>query len=353
VTALKDLGRVAISREAAGRVNEFVSAVRYLMIEKGGAAAKFAERNHAPERVVDFVKAAIEPGTTLTSNWGDPLSNVQNLSNAFLNSLVGVSVLDTLLPAMLQLPPRTTIVSVTTTLTGGTVLEAAVKPASQLSLAATDLEPVKVAAYCAVTTELLRMSTPGALELLKRELRIAITKATNTFFLSKFAGVPSFVSSGVTGTGFRQDLRTLLANVSSGAESKLYLLLGRNIAEALAVLQDSSGAGAFPLATVNGGSIGGIQIVVSDEVTSGEMILVDASQLAVAQEGFRIEQSNQASIQLNSTPDSPTTGSTVMTSLWQANMSAVRAERYVGLALIRSDCAAKITGIGLTGGSPA
>ena len=70
---------------------------------------------------------------------------------------------------------------------------------------------------------------------------------------------------------------------------------------------------AFAIATVNGGSIGGIQIVVSDEVTAGEDILVDASQLAVAQEGFRIDQSNQASIQLNTIPDSPTTGSTVMT----------------------------------------
>ena len=79
----------------------------------------------------------------MTGNWGDPFSNVQNLSQAFLNSLVGVSVLDTLLPAMLQLPPRTTIVSVTTTLSGGTVLEAAVKPASQLSLAATDLRANK------------------------------------------------------------------------------------------------------------------------------------------------------------------------------------------------------------------
>ena len=157
MTVLQKLGRVAISAEAAGRVDHFVSAVRYLMTEKGGAAAKMAERNRAPDRVVDFIKTTIEPGTTLTSNWGAPLSNVQNLSQAFLNSLVGVSVLDTLLPSMLSLPPRTTIVSVTTTLTGGTVQEAAVKLASQLSLAATALEPAKIAAYCALSSELLKI----------------------------------------------------------------------------------------------------------------------------------------------------------------------------------------------------
>jgi hypothetical protein len=53
------------------------------------------------------------------------------------------------------------------------------------------------------------------------------------------------------------------------------------------VLPDTAGAAAFPLVTVNGGSIGGIQVVPCDEATSGEMILVDASQLAVAQEGLQ------------------------------------------------------------------
>ena len=129
---------------------------------------------------------------------------------------------------------------------------------------------------------------------MKRELSIAVTKATNTFFLSKFASVTSFVSSGSQASGFRQDLRTLLANVSSGADSKLFLLLGRTIAEALAVLQDSSGAAAFAGATVSGGSIGGIPIVIVDEMTSGEAILVDSSQLAVSQEGFKLDTSSSS-----------------------------------------------------------
>jgi Phage capsid family len=349
MTIAERVGRVVVNAEAVGRVNEFVSAVRYLMIEGRGAAVKLAERNRASDRVVDFVRAVQEAGTT--TGWGDPLSSTRNLPEAFLASLAGVSVLDTLLPSMLQLPPRTTVVSVTTTLSGSAVLEANIKPASQLALAATDLEPQKIAAYCAVTSELLKMSVPSALELLKRELRTAITKATNTFFLSKFASVPSFVSSGIQASGFRQDLRTLLANVSSGADSKLFLIVTRTIAEALAVLPDTTGNQAFSGA--NGGSIGGITIVVADEATAGEMILVDASQLAVAQEGFKLDTSNQATISLNTTPDSPQTLATSYTSLWQANMSAIRAERYVGLVLTRSDCAAKITGIGLTGGSPA
>ena len=108
MSAVERIGRVAINTEVANRTNDFVSPCRYLMLHAKSNAVAAAERSKSPSHVVEFVRAAIEPG--ITTNWGDPLSNVQNLSNAFLNSLVGVSVLDTLLPSMLFLPPRTTIV---------------------------------------------------------------------------------------------------------------------------------------------------------------------------------------------------------------------------------------------------
>ena len=185
MTVLQRMGQVALNREVEGRVNEFVAACRHLMVNDKSDAVSSAKRERVRRIArVDFIKSAIEPGTTLTGNWGDPLSNVQNLPQAFLNSLVGVSVLDTLLPAMLQLPPRTTIVSVTTTLSGGTVLEAAVKPASQLSLAATDLEPSKIAAYCAVTTELLKMGNAGRTGIV--ETRVAHRNyQSNKYFFPK------------------------------------------------------------------------------------------------------------------------------------------------------------------------
>src|SRR5262245_8065548 len=42
-------------------------------------------------------------------------------------------------------------------------------------------------------------------------------------------------------------------------------------------LPDSAGASAFPDARYNGGSIAGIPVLVSDQVTAGEVYLVDAS----------------------------------------------------------------------------
>ena len=353
MTIAERVGRVVINAEAAGRVNEFVSACRYLMIEPR-AAARLAERNRAPDRIVDFCKAAVTPGATTAGNWAEPLAPFPQLATAFLSSLTGISVFDTLWPSMLQAPLRTSVVAVSTTLTAGPISEASVKPASQIALTASDLEAVKAAAYVAMSAELLKMGTPSALAVLQRELRNAIAKATNSIFLPILTtGASSFASAGITATGVRQDLRVLLANVTSGADSKLYLIMTRTIAEALAVLPDTAGAPAFPNATVNGGSIGGIPIIVCNEATSGEIILVDATQVAAGTEGLVLDSSTQASIQLDAPGDSPISASTVMTSLWQANLAAIKAERYIGAVVLRSGAVAKITGVGYTGGSPA
>ena len=353
MTALKDLGRVAINREAAGRVNEFVSAVRYLMTEKGGSAAKLAERNRASDRTVEFLKTATTPGAMTVGNWAEPLAPFQNLATAFLSSLSAISVFDGLWPNMVQAPLRTHVVVVSTTLTASAIAEASIKPASRLSLAANDLDVVKCAAFLAVSQELLRSSVPSALVVLQRELQTAIARCTNSVFLPILtSGATSFVSSGTSASAVRQDLRTLLATVSSGAGSKLVFIVTRTIAEALSMIGDSSGGPAFPNATVNGGQIGGVPVIVADEAVSGEIILCDSSQVAAGQEGLKLDTTNEAMIQLDTVGDSPVTASTVMSSLWQLNLVAIKAERFIGAKVLRSDAVAKVTGVGYVGGSP-
>ena len=142
----------------------------------------------------------------------------------------------------------------------------------------------------------------------------------------------------------------LLANVTSGADSKLYLITTRTIAEALTVLPDTAGAPAFPNATVFGGSIGGIPILVCDEATAGEIILCDASQVAAGTEGLVLDSSTQASIQLDAPGDSPISASTVAMA---GQPGAIKAERYIGAVVLRTGAVAKITGAGYTAGSPA
>jgi hypothetical protein len=350
-TPLRQLGAISASTEAIGRVNEFVSAVRLLMLYRGDAFRE-AERRRLPDRVVEFCKSAATAGSTVVGNWANPLASFQNLSTAWLASLSAISVFDALWPSMIQAPPRSTIVAVSTTLTGGPIAEANVKPAGKLSLTASDLDVVKVAAYVAISSELLRSGSPSAISILQTELRTAIARACNSTFLPLLVAGTSVASSGVTALGIRQDLRTLLALVSSGADSKLFFITTRTIAEALSVMPDTAGAAAFPLATVNGGSIAGISIIPCDECTAGEILLVDSSQVAAATEGFTLDTSNQAMIEMATPGDSPPSASTSQQSLWQMNLSAIRAERYIGAKVLRSDAVAKVTGAAYVGGSP-
>jgi HK97 family phage major capsid protein len=352
MSTLQKLGSISANIEAVGRVAEFVQATKFLMLSRIDDAAAMAQRARASDRVVEFIKSAQSTGSMGAGTWGSELA-VAPLATAFLASLSGISVFDTLWPSMVQVPLRTKVVAVSTTLTAGPIAEASIKPAKSLSLTANDLDPVKAAAFLAVTRELLRMGGPMVNALLERELRTAIARAINSIFLPILtAGAASFASSGVTESAVRQDIRTLLANVSNGADSKLFLIVTRTIGEALAILGGPGGA-AFPTATVNGGSIAGIPILICDEATSGEIILVDASQIAAGSEGLAFDTSTQATIELATPGDSPPTASTVMTSLWNANLAAIKVERFIGAKVLRSDCVAKITGVGYTGGSPA
>lgn len=344
--------KVAVATETVGRVKEFVAGCRYLMLNPHGGAYKEAERARASERVVEFTKSASAAGTL--TGWGSPLASFQNLSTAFLGSLGAISCFDAMASSMLMLPLRTTVVSVSATLTAGPIAEANVKPVTKLSLTASDMDASKASALIAMSAELVRSGTPAAMALVERELRTAIARATNQIFLPIITtGITFVASSGVQATGVRQDLRTLLSLVNSGADSKLFLIVTRKIAEAWAVLPDVSGAAAFPTATVNGGSIGGIPIIVCDEATDGEIILVDSSQVAAGTEGFVLDSSTEATLDLSSPGDSPQTASTSQTSLWQLNLVALKAERFIAARLLRSDAAAKITGASFTGGSPA
>jgi hypothetical protein len=73
---------------------------------------------------------------------------------------------------------------------------------------------------------------------------------------------------------------------------------------------------------------------------------------AAATEVFTLDASNEAAIELATPGDSPPSASTSQTPLWQMNLSALRAERYIGAKVLRSDAVAKITGVSYVGGSP-
>jgi hypothetical protein len=144
----------------------------------------------------------------------------------------------------------------------------------------------------------------------------------------------------------------MLAQVTTSARSVLFLLMTSAIAKVLSVLHTSAGDAAFPGMTPNGGTIGGLTAIVSDGVPSQTIILVDAQQVAAASETIQLAVATHAAVQLDASPDSPVSGSTVLTSLWQNNLTGLKAERVFGCQKLTTTGVCVLTGVTYTGDSP-
>ena len=162
MTALQNLGRMNARLERQGWVGEFYAGVKYMMLNPHGGAVEAAERDRAGDRVVDLVRAAVTPGATLPGNWAEPLSHTQNAPQAFLSSLQGISVFDTLLKDMLVTQPRISVVIASSVLASGPIAEASIKPATQFSFSFADTDIKKAAPWVAISKEALDMSVPAA-----------------------------------------------------------------------------------------------------------------------------------------------------------------------------------------------
>jgi HK97 family phage major capsid protein len=246
---------------------------------------------------------------------------------------------------------RTRVNVITSAFSGGVNYESDVKEVSKLSVTGQDLDTVKGTALTVVSQELFRHALQADL-IFRRELERAVAKAANSVFLPLLTGGASIASSGATAIAVRQDLRTLAQNVTSGSDAKLFFIMDQQIFDALTYLSTTTGAAAFPEVGASR-QLGNVPIIVCDEATAGEIILVDASQVAAASEDFRIDVSRHASVQLDSVPDSPPTASTFYVSLWQQNLVGLLVERSIAAKVLRTTAVAKITNVAYSGSSPA
>jgi hypothetical protein len=150
----------------------------------------------------------------------------------------------------------------------------------------------------------------------------------------------------------KNDVSNLLQAVTTGSDSNFFWITTPLVAKMLTtILSDQSPS--FAAVTPLGGMLVGLPLKVSDGVTVGQLLLVDAGGLAGnAGEVFpRIIE--EAMLHMDTVPDSPVTASTLMQSLWMLNQVGVLCERYFVAAKLRSDAVAIVqTTNSYTGGSP-
>jgi hypothetical protein len=134
--------------------------------------------------------------------------------------------------------------------------------------------------------------------LLENSLRTAVAKSTDAIFVAALiAGTTPIASSG----DIFQDLRTAIAAGGSDSASRFHLIVGPLTAVRLALSSTTDGAVVFPAMTVNGGTLGGLAVHVSDALTD-EALLIDASGLAANALPVELNISNQAAIEMDNAP---------------------------------------------------
>jgi len=276
--------------------------------------------------------------------WAGNLVDYRSVQAGFIESLRSLSVFDRLLGdnALRRVPLKTRITSVSSAVTGAHYGEQQLYRIGRMSLDGEQIEPVKTTAVIVLTDEVFRSTGTAGQTFLSAELRGAVSAATDLTFLNGIMlGAASSVSAGTTAANVYADISTLLDTVAAKGVAKLYLVMGPANARRLAVKLSTSGVQAFPNMTPSGGEIGGIPVLVTDQLPANTLLLIDASAIAGDSDIVTLDASEHADIQMSDTPT--TDGTTPVVSLWQSNQRAIRAERWFGFQLIRAAGVATIT----------
>lgn len=338
----------------------FARYVMSLAVCKGNRfeAADYAKRaweGESGEEIALAHRAAIAPGTTVQATFAAPLVQT-NFLNEFLELLRPATLIGRI-PGLRRVPFNVSMPSQTA---GGTykwVGEGKYKPVTNAQFAAVTLGMAKASGIIVLTEELIRSSSPSAQEVVRNELVNGITQFLDTQFvdpaITANANVnPASITNGVAGTAAsgtaeantRADLKALLANfvTNNFGLSGVVLLMNEAVAFKIAATVNAVGELAFPGMSATGGTLLGIPVVTSN-VIGADIFAVHAPSILLADEGgVEIDISREASLQMDSAPTDPPVDATVHVSLWQANLVALRAERFINWGKARTSAVQRI-----------
>jgi HK97 family phage major capsid protein len=353
---LQQAGHMAATIETNRRATEFGKLVQFIAAHEGkfskaAHAAQISSRNgNLGPKLATIMQAGvgglsgtqIKAAVTAMNLSGSPFADYSLIAQGFVASLVNASAFDTMLSSMVQVPMVSgTAGAVTTGASGYVIAEGNIKPVSRVSLSASQLNPLKALALAVITQELARSTQGAATQLIVSALRQACALATDAQFLSVLtSGVSVATSTGATAEAVRADIANLEQAMPTGSTSKLFIITTPLIAKSWSMLTDQKGVSWAPSLTYQGGLVNGVTVLVSDAVTAGQVIMVDAAAIVAASGEAELEENRDGSLVFDTNPDSPPSASTNVVSLWQMNEIAIRVERWFFAARPRSDSVA-------------
>lgn len=332
------------------RATDLSELARVVAISGGNCAqaAVIAEATRAPEAVRSVLKSAAGGGNLSDPAWAGSLDGYSNMVTAFVGSLASSSILGRLLAddAVTRLPLGTSAAAVVANATAFAIGAGSPIAVSSLSLASKSLQPRTAAGMVVLTSELIRSASPAARALVDASLRSAVSTAIDAAFVSIIsAGITPTAATGMTAGDALADLKRLLDVVNVSGAGKLYWLMSPSVANAASTLAGPDGSNAFPAMSPSGGEMVNLPALTSSALPAGQLMLVDAASIAAEIEAVTVSLSDQAAVQMSTTPDAPPNAGTVLTSLWRQNLIAVLARCVFGAEKVRSGAVAILANI--------
>lgn len=294
--------------------------------------------------VVTMLKAAVNIGTTTDPAWAAPLAVVRPLMDEILELLRPRTVVDRI-TGLRRVPFNVSVPIQNAPSTVAWVGEQAPKPVGQLGFTSTTLLITKVAGIVVISVELAKISNPSAEGVIREDLIREIAKYIDTQFLDPTvagtAGVaPASITNGAQGIGTtgtsadnaRTDIKNLIGTFTANLlpiNESVFIMSEAN-AFALSGAITTLGMRPFPDISATGGSVLGVPVITS-QVAGNRVILAHPPSILFADDGgVTVDVSQEASVEMSTTPTSPAAAAAVMVSLWQQNLIGLRAERFIG-----------------------
>jgi HK97 family phage major capsid protein len=301
------------------------------------------------------LKAAVPPGSTGDATWAGPLMPpLRQLTEDFMALLRPATIIGKI-PDLRRVPFNVSVPMQTAGGSYGWVGQGFAKPVTKLSFGATTLTFSKVAGIIVITEELARFSSPDAESLVQNDMVQGISRFLDAQFIdpakAALANVsPASITNGVTPIVSAGDaIADFYAMMSAitAAEiplSTVTVIMSEVNAFALSLSVTITGAPYFPGLSATGGFISGVRVITSQ--AAGNLIIALAAPYILYADdgGVTIDVSREASVQMDSAPDSPTLATSVLVSLWQNNLVGLRAEQFANWVRAKIEAVQLVTG---------
>lgn len=329
-----------------------------------------------------FAKAAVAAGSTSGATWAGPLVGDETSAFAdFVEFLRPQTILGKFgsggIPSLRRVPFRVPLIGQTSGGDGYWVGEGKAKPLTKFDFSRTTLEPLKVANIAVATMETLRDSSPSAEAIIRDQLAAALIARLDTDFINPakaaVAGVsPASITNGLTfvatagatADDVRADIKALFGAfiAANNAPTTGVWIMPATVALSLSLMLNPLGQPEFPGITMNGGTLFGLPVIVSqyvptefdadaagtDYVSGALVALVNASDIYLADEGgIEVKMSQEASLEMADNPSgsSVTPTAAQLVSMFQTNSVAFLAERTLNWAKRRPGAVAALAGV--------